>query len=215
MLQQGQDDEESAEDEFARMVIDRFASDYAAGRTPVPCVACNKDLKFGSLLRRARAWDAAAVATGHYARTVRHRGRLLLARALVDSSPEVAVAEARGLNILMNVHAAPGWATGGNTATGAPPTDPTTLQNFMAMFAARYRGRTAGQAVWEGEELRAEIARQTAPLASRTDATMLHLRAMLIYAPDDPRAGHLVYPTYDWFQDEKRDHKQTPLRPTL
>jgi tRNA-specific 2-thiouridylase len=34
----------------------------------VPCVACNSDLKFGSLLSRARAWDAAAVATGHYAR---------------------------------------------------------------------------------------------------------------------------------------------------
>ena len=73
----------NAEDEFARMVIDRFSSDYAAGRTPVPCLACNKDLKFGSLLRRARAWDAAAVATGHYARVTRDpvTGRVLLWRA--------------------------------------------------------------------------------------------------------------------------------------
>jgi tRNA-specific 2-thiouridylase len=73
----------NAEDEFARNVIDRFVSDYAQGRTPVPCVACNKDLKFGSLLRRARAWDAAAVATGHYARLTREpaTGRTLLWKA--------------------------------------------------------------------------------------------------------------------------------------
>ncbi len=58
----------NSEDEFDRAVIDRFVSEYHAGRTPVPCVACNRDLKFGSLLRRAAAWDAVAVATGHYAR---------------------------------------------------------------------------------------------------------------------------------------------------
>lgn len=57
-----------SEAEFSRAVIDRFVAEYRAGRTPVPCLACNTELKFGSLLRRARAWDAAAVATGHYAR---------------------------------------------------------------------------------------------------------------------------------------------------
>ena len=73
----------NAEDAFARSVIDRFVSEYAQGRTPVPCLACNKDLKFGSLLRRARAWDAAAVATGHYARITRDAdtGRALLWKA--------------------------------------------------------------------------------------------------------------------------------------
>ena len=70
----------NTEDEFDRAVIDRFVGDYRAGRTPVPCVACNRDLKFGSLVRRARAWDAAAVATGHYARITREpaTGRYLL-----------------------------------------------------------------------------------------------------------------------------------------
>ena len=58
----------NTEDAFGKSVIDRFVDDYRAGRTPVPCVACNRDLKFGSLLRRALAWDAVAVATGHYAR---------------------------------------------------------------------------------------------------------------------------------------------------
>jgi tRNA-specific 2-thiouridylase len=56
------------EREFDRAVIGPFADTYRAGRTPVPCLACNVDLKFGSLLARARAWGGAAVATGHYAR---------------------------------------------------------------------------------------------------------------------------------------------------
>ena len=70
------------EAEFARTVVDRFAESYRRGRTPVPCVACNADLKFGSLLARARAWDADAVATGHYARVTRDAatGRFLLWR---------------------------------------------------------------------------------------------------------------------------------------
>jgi tRNA-specific 2-thiouridylase len=70
----------NSEDAFARDVIDRFVDDYRAGRTPVPCVACNRDLKFGSLLRRALAWGARAVATGHYARLTRDplTGRCLL-----------------------------------------------------------------------------------------------------------------------------------------
>jgi tRNA-specific 2-thiouridylase len=67
-------------EEFERAVIAPFADEYRRGRTPVPCVACNADLKFGSLLARARAWDAAGVATGHYARVTRdgESGRWLL-----------------------------------------------------------------------------------------------------------------------------------------
>jgi tRNA-uridine 2-sulfurtransferase len=58
-------------DEFERAVVAPFAERYHRGQTPVPCLACNTDLKFGTLLARARAWDAAAVATGHYARVTR------------------------------------------------------------------------------------------------------------------------------------------------
>src|SRR5438552_18462164 len=59
------------EAEFDRAVIGPFADAYRSGRTPVPCLACNVDLKFGSLLARARARDAAGVATGHDARGTR------------------------------------------------------------------------------------------------------------------------------------------------
>ena len=74
----------NSEQEFDRAVIAPFTDEYRAGRTPVPCVACNRDVKFGSLLARARAWDASAVATGHYARITRDAstGRFLLWRGV-------------------------------------------------------------------------------------------------------------------------------------
>ena len=53
---------------FQTRVIDVFASEYRRGRTPNPCLLCNRDLKFDLLWHRARELDAAYVATGHYAR---------------------------------------------------------------------------------------------------------------------------------------------------
>lgn len=53
---------------FGREVIDNFADDYLAGRTPIPCIACNKSFKFDHLLERAKVFGADRVATGHYAR---------------------------------------------------------------------------------------------------------------------------------------------------
>jgi tRNA-uridine 2-sulfurtransferase len=65
------------EEHFGRAVVDRFVDDYLAGRTPNPCVACNHDVKFDWLLRRARALGA-RLATGHYARVERRGDRLAL-----------------------------------------------------------------------------------------------------------------------------------------
>jgi tRNA-specific 2-thiouridylase len=53
---------------FGREVMEEFADAYLAGRTPIPCVACNKQFKFDHLLERAKAFGATRVATGHYAR---------------------------------------------------------------------------------------------------------------------------------------------------
>ena len=55
-------------DEFRREVMDVFAAEYFAGRTPNPCVLCNTRLKWEHLWQRAEALEAVAVATGHYAR---------------------------------------------------------------------------------------------------------------------------------------------------
>ena len=55
-------------EEFERRVVGPYAADHAAGRTPNPCVECNRHLKFDRLLRRADALGFALVATGHHAR---------------------------------------------------------------------------------------------------------------------------------------------------
>ncbi|HEU4383612.1 MAG TPA: tRNA 2-thiouridine(34) synthase MnmA [Anaeromyxobacteraceae bacterium] len=68
------------EEHFGRTVVDRFVEDYLAGRTPNPCVACNAEVKFDWLLKRARALGA-RLATGHYARVEERRGRRALLRA--------------------------------------------------------------------------------------------------------------------------------------
>lgn len=68
---------------FTRDVIDDFVREYAAGRTPNPCVRCNGFTKFRDLLRYGRAWGAQAIATGHYARLERDaEGRPFLRRAV-------------------------------------------------------------------------------------------------------------------------------------
>ena len=56
------------ERQFDEQVVSNFVHEYAAGRTPLPCAHCNSDLKFATLLERARGFGADRVATGHYAR---------------------------------------------------------------------------------------------------------------------------------------------------
>jgi tRNA-specific 2-thiouridylase len=57
---------------FKEAVVDYFLAEYQAGRTPNPCVACNKFIKFGLLLERAKKYGADYIATGHYVRTRKH-----------------------------------------------------------------------------------------------------------------------------------------------
>jgi tRNA-specific 2-thiouridylase len=59
-----------AEARFARSVIAPFADSYAAGETPVPCIACNQTVKFADLSSLARDLGAARLATGHYVRRI-------------------------------------------------------------------------------------------------------------------------------------------------
>jgi tRNA-specific 2-thiouridylase len=70
----------NVEEEFGRRVIDRFVDDYLGGVTPNPCIACNTEVKFDWLLRRARGLSA-KLATGHYARVERRGERLALLAA--------------------------------------------------------------------------------------------------------------------------------------
>ena len=58
------------ESRFRSSVIERFADEYARGRTPIPCVSCNQGVKFTDLFRLARDLGADCLATGHYVRRV-------------------------------------------------------------------------------------------------------------------------------------------------
>jgi tRNA-specific 2-thiouridylase len=56
------------QNEFKKYVVDYFVEEYAAGRTPSPCIMCNRHIRFRFLLQRALALEADYLATGHYAR---------------------------------------------------------------------------------------------------------------------------------------------------
>ena len=71
---------------FERIVED-FARSYAQGRTPNPCVACNRDLKFGRLMQFADAIGADGVATGHYA-AIEARGTRMALRVPTDTAKD-------------------------------------------------------------------------------------------------------------------------------
>jgi len=104
-------------EDFERIVVDEFLSEYRAGRTPNPCVRCNQRVKFGALLDRALSRGFDAVCTGHYARIARpheaagggvtkHRGvegsvgAIELHRATVDAKDQSYVLAAVGLQRL-------------------------------------------------------------------------------------------------------------------
>ncbi|WP_418540075.1 tRNA 2-thiouridine(34) synthase MnmA, partial [Massilistercora timonensis] len=68
--------------EFREQVIDYFVQEYEKGRTPNPCIACNRYVKWEALLNRSRAIGADYIATGHYARVCQlDNGRYTLGRA--------------------------------------------------------------------------------------------------------------------------------------
>ncbi len=66
--------------EFQKTIIDRFMTEYRSGRTPNPCVWCNKYIKCDLLFERARALGRPIIATGHFARIREHDGLFLLKR---------------------------------------------------------------------------------------------------------------------------------------
>jgi tRNA-uridine 2-sulfurtransferase len=77
------------EEKFSETVVSDFVREYAAGRTPIPCVHCNGDLKFATLVERAAGFGAELVGTGHYAQVERDpsSGRFRLRRG-VDANKD-------------------------------------------------------------------------------------------------------------------------------
>ena len=75
--------------EFKEAVIDYFVAEYEAGRTPNPCIACNRYVKWESLYHRAKSIGADGIATGHYSRIVQlPNGRYALQKSVTDAKDQ-------------------------------------------------------------------------------------------------------------------------------
>jgi tRNA-specific 2-thiouridylase len=75
-------------DVFKTNVIDNFIDEYMEGRTPNPCIVCNKIIKFEEFLRKAKGLGADYIATGHYAKVEKTEGRYLLKKSDDDKKDQ-------------------------------------------------------------------------------------------------------------------------------
>jgi tRNA-specific 2-thiouridylase len=75
-------------DRFTEDVVEDFVAEYAAGRTPNPCVRCNEKIKFAAVLERGIALGFDAVCTGHYARLIRDDDGVQLHRAVDEAKDQ-------------------------------------------------------------------------------------------------------------------------------
>ena len=140
-------------DEFRRAIVAPFVHGYARGETPNPCIACNGSFRFAELLAFADRAGARRLATGHYARIVRHRGRLLLARAqdpLKDQSYMLARLDPRFLDRL--------WFP-----LGEQTKDATRAEAERAGLAAARRPESQEACFLAGDDYRAFLGRHGLP----------------------------------------------------
>ena len=74
--------------DFKHFVINNFIDEYLKGNTPNPCIVCNKHIKFGKMLEKAKEMGFSKIATGHYARIKEQDGRYLLYKAADNSKDQ-------------------------------------------------------------------------------------------------------------------------------
>jgi tRNA-specific 2-thiouridylase len=77
--------------EFEEKIISNFIEEYTAGRTPNPCVLCNKLIKWNDLLEKADNLDCEFIATGHYAKVIHENGRFFLRKGIDDTKDQTYV----------------------------------------------------------------------------------------------------------------------------
>jgi len=75
-------------EDFNRQVVDHYVDSHASGQTPNPCIECNRHIKFGRLLRRARTLGFTRLATGHHARIVKRGDGILRIARSVDRAKD-------------------------------------------------------------------------------------------------------------------------------
>lgn len=75
-------------EDFKEYVVNYFIKEYESGRTPNPCIACNRYIKFGALLDKAKSMDVDFVATGHYAIIEKEKDRYILKKSVDESKDQ-------------------------------------------------------------------------------------------------------------------------------
>lgn len=130
---------------FSRAVIDKFVSTYEQGRTPNPCIDCNRYLKFGALLDRARELGCDFVATGHYARVS------TLDRVLAETAENGGSAGGQGIGGARRATKAASRGGAARTAAGLPAASGKQLSDNLQPMAPAHptdgRDRAAERAV--------------------------------------------------------------------
>jgi tRNA-uridine 2-sulfurtransferase len=91
------------QDYFRRTIVQFFIDEHERGRTPNPCIECNRQIRFSYLLDRARALGAAYLATGHYARIRQENGAYKLLQAVDHSKDQSYVLHVLGQDELAHV----------------------------------------------------------------------------------------------------------------
>lgn len=147
----------NAEEPFRDAVVASFIREYAAGRTPNPCLVCNRVVRFGYLLRHARAMGASYLATGHYARLRRGSdGRFELWRGVDRGKDQSYVLSVLGQDDLAQVLFPVGEYTKATVrelaaARGLPAAGRPESQDLCFVADGDYRGFLAR---WAPESLR-------------------------------------------------------------
>jgi len=75
-------------EDFQKYVVEYFIQEYESGRTPNPCIACNRYIKFGSLLNKAKSMDIDYIATGHYAIIEKENDRYILKKSVDETKDQ-------------------------------------------------------------------------------------------------------------------------------
>src|SRR3990172_471154 len=146
-------------DTFKSHVVDYFVEEYAAGRTPNPCIECNRHIRFELLLNKALGLGAQYLATGHYARVQNSGGTYQLLRAVDRRKDQSYVLSVLGQAQLAHVMFPLGEMTKPQAPAHAPPATP------LAVAPLADRGRRRGGArgmhnvggVTPAEPFRAEV----------------------------------------------------------
>ena len=137
-------------EEFRRAVVEPFVRGYARGETPNPCTRCNGGFRFGQLLAFSRRAGAKRLATGHYARIVHHKGRLLLGRSAAGAKDQSYMLARLDPRLLERI-----WFP-----LGEQTKDETRAEAERAGLAAAYRPESQEACFLAGDDYRAFLARR-------------------------------------------------------